>query len=228
MLEYAKNYVKARVKRKLSIALLSALKPLLPALLILVGIGVIAMFVMGVVLYVTPEGNLYAKPTPTEEDVKLQEQYIELADKYNKIDRWVVGGESARDDLWYDKVRSDIDKSDDDYQDYSDTKNWELVDAYGKDKELFETFGQIHAASVFQVLTYRLDMDDITDEFREKVASDFRPYLYYKPSTITVTCTNEEGESSTTRTPIYLLVESNTLSGHRLYHYEWITKHTER
>lgn len=217
MFDFAKNLIKSRIKRR-------TIKLLLPVLLPVLVLGIIAMFIMGVVFYVTPEGSLYAKPTVTEEDQELQEKYVELADKYNKIDRWIVPGESSEDDLWYDKVNSDKD----DYDNYHNIKNRELMDHYGKDIPLLETFGQIHAASVFQMMTYHLDMEDITDEFREKTASDFKPYLYYKPSSITVSCTSEEGETSTTRTPIYLLVESNTLSGHRLYHYEWTTRDSGR
>lgn len=218
MLDFAKNFIKTRIKRRI-------IKFLLPVLLPVLFLGIIAIFVMGVVFYVTPEGSLYSKPTVTEEDKELQEKYIELADKYNKIDRWLVSGESSKDDLWYDRVNSSKPGG---YQNYYDIRNRELIDHYGKDRELFESFGQIHAASVFQMMTYHLDMDDITDEFREKTASDFRPYLYYKPSTITVSCTNEKGETSTSRTPIFLLVESNTLSGHRVYHYEWTTRESGR
>lgn len=217
MFDFAKNFIKSRIKKRI-------IKLLLPILLPVLVLGIIAMFIMGVVFYVTPEGSLYAKPTVTEEDQELQEKYVELADKYNKIDRWIVPGESSEDNLWYDKVNSDKD----DYDNYHNIKNRELMDHYGKDTPLLETFGQIHAASVFQMMTYHLDMEDITDEFREKTASDFRPYLYYKPSTIKVTCTDEEGNTSTSKRTIYLLVESNTLSGHRLYHYEWTSRSTER
>ncbi len=214
MLGFAKGHLKTKVKKR-------ALKLLLPFLLPVVVFGTIAMFVIGLVYYVTPEGDLYAKPTATEEDEKLKAQYIELADKHNKIDRWLVSGESSPDDLWYDKVTSE--KKSDKYSNYNNIKGRELVDSYGRDGPVFETFGQIHSASVFQVLTYHLDMGDITDEFREKTASDFRPYLYYKSSTVTVSCTDEEGNTSTSRTPVYLLVESNTLQGHYLYHHEWVT-----
>jgi hypothetical protein len=218
MLDFAKNYFKNRIKKRLT-------KLLLPILLPVLVLGIIAMFVLGIIFYVTPEGSLYAKPTVTEEDKELQEQYIELADKYNKIDRWLVSGESSEDNLWYDKVTSE---KPGDYKGYYDIKDRELRDNYGKDAELLETFGQIHAASVFQMLNYHLDMEDITDEFREQTASDFRPYLYYKPSTRTVSCTDEEGKTSTSTTPVFLLVESNTLSGHRVYHYEWTTTSSER
>lgn len=139
VLDFAKNFIKARIKRR-------TIKLLLPVLLPVLVLGIIAMFIMGVVFYVTPEGSLYAKPTVTEEDQELQEKYVELADKYNKIDRWIVSGESSEDDLWYDKVNSNKD----DYDNYYNIKNRELMDHYGKDTPLLETFGQIHAASVFR------------------------------------------------------------------------------
>ena len=209
------NYIKSRIAKKI------LAKFFIPVFLPVLGIAALAVFVLGLVYYVTPEGGLYAKPTVTKEDEALKKKYMALADKYNRIDRWLVTGESSGGNLWYDRVRSDRPGSGTNCQ---DVKDRDLIDHYGRDAELFETFGQIHSASVFQVLNYHLDMDDITDEFREKTASDFRPYLYYKPSTITVSCTDGEGNTSTSTTHIFLLVESNTLSGHRVYHYEWTTR----
>ena len=55
-------------------------------------------------------------------------------------------------------------------------------------------------------------MEDITDEFRNKQPVIFGltcVQAFYKDM---VSCTDEEGKTSTSTTPVFTLVESNTLS----------------
>lgn len=100
---------------------------------------------------------------------------------------------------------------------------WPLKDSYNRDAEYLETFGQVHSGSVWHMLTF--NEEHTTDDFKEFNGAEFRPFLYYKSSTITVTFipNDPEAKSSTTVTPLYLIVEGNGLHDHQTYHYEWRT-----
>jgi len=104
---------------------------------------------------------------------------------------------------------------------------WPLQDYYGRDAEYLETFGQVHSGSVWHMLTF--NEEHTTNEFKEFNGADFRPFLYYKSSYIKVTFipNDPEKDSSTTITPLYLIVEGNGLRDHQTYHYEWKTETTE-
>lgn len=104
---------------------------------------------------------------------------------------------------------------------------WPLKDSYSRDAEYLETFGQVHSGSVWHMLTF--NEEHTTDDFKEFNGAEFRPFLYYKSSTITVTFipNDPEAKSSTTVTPLYLIVEGNGLHDHQTYHYEWRTETTE-
>ena len=101
---------------------------------------------------------------------------------------------------------------------------WPIKDYYNRDTEYLETFGQVHSGSVWHMLTF--NEEHTTDEFKESNGAEFRPFLYYKNSTITITYipNDPEAESSTTVTPIYLIVEANALQDHQVFHYEWRTE----
>jgi len=108
---------------------------------------------------------------------------------------------------------------------YFDTDR-ELRDYYNNDEKFLLRFGHIHAASLFKMISARLD--DTGNEFKEKTGEAFRPYLYYKTSTITRCCEvkGEDGEIETECDVehIYLITEAVTLEGHYVFDYEWVTE----
>jgi len=230
--------------KKIGKMIIRLLGPYLPFLLILAVIFLFVLFIVGTVFSSTPQGGLFTGPTKTKEDSRLEEFYKKIADKNNKRDKWLVSGESSLESTWFDTINTDmllsdnkvltekdiknLVKVDDDYTHYYEFEYSPVLnDYYGKDRDLIENFGEIHSASVFHMLTYQ--KDKTSDEFKENTGADFRPYLYYKNSTITivtVTETEEGSETDTTIIPIYLLVESNSLREHTIYSYEWETTTT--
>lgn len=183
------------------------LKPLLPLLPILFIFSVIFLVIL-VIFWAAPQGGLYTTTAHTPEDDRLLAYYQELAQENNYY-RWLVEGEST--DPWHSTVSSNPNKY--------------LVDRYGRDSALFETFGQIHTANILYVLSHHLK--DTDDEFKSQIASDFKPYFYYKESSVTTCSTSEDGEKESSTSSVFLLVESYTIQGHYLYRYEWVTEGEE-
>jgi hypothetical protein len=89
---------------------------------------------------VSTQGKLYTATAHTEEDARLLEYYQQLAEENNTY-RFLVDGEST----WYPSTSN---------------RDRNLTDRYGRDAELFETFGQIHAANMFYILSHHLKETD--------------------------------------------------------------------
>jgi hypothetical protein len=177
------------------------LKFLLPYIAPLLLIFLILFLIIMVIFWAAPQGKLYTTTAHTEEDARLLGYYQQLAEENNTY-RFLVDGEST----WYPSTSN---------------RDRNLTDRYGRDAELFETFGQIHAANMFYILSHHLKETD--DDFKSTIASDLKPYLYYKESTVTTTYPSEEGEIKKEST-VYLLVEAYTIQGHYLYQHEWVTE----
>lgn len=238
--------------------LLALLAPYIPAILIILAVLLLLWFIVGTILSSTSQGQLFIGPERTQQDEKLVEFYNEIKDKNNVRDKWLVPGEKES-GSWHEEINTDIviekqfpgyvdkalidkdikkigkeQKVNTNVQHYyeledSITENtlWPLKDSYNRDAEYLETFGQIHSGSVWHMLTF--NEEHTTDEFKEFNGAEFRPFLYYKKSSIKTTYTpsDPEKESTTTVTPLYLIVEGNGLHDHQTYHYEWRTETTE-
>ncbi len=208
----------AQRARRMAKFLIPLLKAALPFLLIILAIFLISFLILLVVFWAAPQGSLYTTTEHTTEDERLLELYEELADENNLKERWLVSGESSMDSPWYPGEGKH-------YHSVFSNTGRELVDNAGKDKKFFETFGQIHAGNIFYIISHGLSETD--DEYKAKVADEFKPYLYYKDSSIT-TCslaTDEDGNTycSCSTTDIFLIVEAYTIQGHYIYEYEWQT-----
>ncbi|MDD2586858.1 MAG: hypothetical protein PHT79_10965 [Syntrophomonadaceae bacterium] len=214
------------LKRKGLKVFLKLIKPILPAILTVLAIVLLILFIIGLIFWAAPQGELYTGPKHTKEDDKLKAYCEELCNENNIKDRWLVSGHSSVDGLWHDKI-SDNRKipGASSYEEVIKHNKRILQDRYNRDIPLLETFGQLQAASVFYIMTYGLN--ETSDEFKAQVAEDFRPYIYYKKSTVT-TCCEVEDEDGGTHTEcdtdeVFLMVEANTIQGHFLYKYEWVT-----
>jgi hypothetical protein len=234
-------------------AISAILAPYLPAILIIIAILLLLWFIVGAIFSSTPQGELFTGPLRTLQDEELKKQYNEIKDKNNKRDKWLVPGEKES-GTWYEEINTDIviEKFAPTYKDkiltnediqyiiarynkyYTDQdldppvkhyyQSGDLKDHYNRDAEYLETFGLIHSGSVWHMLI--CNEEHTTDEFKELTGVEFRPYLYYKSSSITITFVpnDPEAESSTTVIPLYLIVEGNGLRDHQTYHYEWRTE----
>lgn len=209
---------------KMAKLLIPLLKAALPFLLIILIAFLISFLVLLVVFWAAPQGSLYTTTEHTIEDERLLELYEDLSEENNLKERWLVSGESSIDNPWFPKVTEET-RGGEHYHSVFERTNRELIDHTGKDKKFFETFGQIHAGNIFYIISHSLSETD--DKYKAKVADDFKPYLYYKESSIT-NCsltTDEDGNSycSCSTTDIFLLVEAYTIQGHYIYEYEWQT-----
>jgi len=232
-------------------ALFKLIAPYLPVIIPILLIFLLLWFIMGAIFSSTPQGELFTGPQHTVQDEKLVAFYKDITEKNNKRDIWLVSGEKET-GTWYEEINTDLMGYEGKILTNEDIRRlglnqasgaqhyyeieqlskkepipWPLQDYYGRDAEYFETFGQIHSGSVWHMLTF--SKEHTTDEFKELNAAEFRPYLYYKKSYIKTTYTpnNPEEESSTSVTPLYLIVEGNGLQDHRVYHYEWKTETSE-
>ncbi len=231
--------------------LLAVLAPYLPAILIILAILLLLWFIVGAILSGTPQGQLLIGPEHTQQDEELVKFYNDIKDKNNKRDKWLVSGEKES-GTWHEEINTDIviEKFFPEYKDkiltsedidniaykyhkyYTDRDlmppYWlggeSLKDYYNRDAEYLETFGLIHSGSVWHILTF--NEEHSTERFKEMTGIEFRPFLYYKSSSITITYepNDPEEESSTTVIPLYLIVEGNGLHDHQTYHYEWRTE----
>lgn len=208
--EKVKGQVKGLAKsagRTLLKKLLIFLKPYL-----LIIAGVLAIFLVVVILIattysaMTSQGAL-AGTNPSPEDEKLRQEYIELTDEANVKEKWLVSGEGE----WYPDKGEHVP---------------DAYDRYGKDEELKLKWGTIHSVGLFWA--YATGSEEIPAELKKEIASDLRPFFYYKESEVTVTMTSTDSEgnevSETTSYIVHLLVEANTIYGHFRYKYEWVTE----
>lgn len=175
--------------------------------------------------------------TDAEKNDEVKEYYKEIAEKNNFRDMWL--------DTSYDQTNTDklfglsdletIYSKEDiisvlDNSSYSGTHGKDttrvLRDYYNRDDRFKIDFGTIHAASLVYILSF--GKMETTDEFKEQAGVAFRPYLYYKESTVT-TCSYsaKDDEWSCNTQNIYLLTEANALRGHYTYEYEWQTETNE-
>jgi hypothetical protein len=103
----------------------------------------------------------------------------------------------------------------------------QMVDNEGKDQEFKSGWGDAYAPVLFNALKTSSDnlMSDknFVNTGIDKAAFALKPYFYYKPSIVTITTTDSKGESTTTVSNIYLLVEVYSIRGHYQYQYEWKT-----
>lgn len=203
-----------RTKGLIRVAGKALLRKLLVALgpYLLIIAGVLAVFLVVFVLVtatfsaMTSQGAL-AGTDPSPGDERLRQEYIELANEANTEEKWLVPGEGE----WYPNKGEYVP---------------DAYDRYGKDKELELKWGTIHSVGLFWA--YAAGDEKIPRDLKEKIASDLRPFFYYKQSEVTVTTTSTDDEgntvSETTSYPVYLLVEANTIYGHFRYRYEWVTE----
>ncbi|MQL53606.1 peptidoglycan DD-metalloendopeptidase family protein [Desulfofundulus thermobenzoicus] len=194
----AKRVVRAGARRLL-LLLLPYLAPLVPFLLVFF---LVSVLIAATYAAMTPQGAMTGVD-PSPEDQKIQQRYIELCNKYNVKDTWLVSGESSPGNPWY--------------PGRGEYQLGEMVDRYGNDIKLKLEWGTVHSTALFWAYTF--GKSEIPDQIREKVAKDLHPYYYYKKSTVTV-CGKDGCESYT----VYLLVEAYTIQGHYQYHYEWVTE----
>lgn len=113
----------------------------------------------------------------------------------------------------------------------ADMAEWQflgrLADNEGKEQRLINYWGDVYAPMLFDSLQYSdgnlLEDEEYRNANLQEAGFNLKPYFYYKPSTITITSENNEGETSTTTNDIFLLVEAYTIRGHEQYQYRWET-----
>jgi len=184
------------------------------------------------------EEQVFFSLKDSEENKKVKDLYIEIANKNNFRDSWLNTDyiTTNTDVLFEGKHEGAYTKEEIinllNNSTYTGThgKDTERVlsDYYGIDKSHKIDFGIIHAANYIKVLVH--GEAETTDEFKEQVGEVFRPYLYYKESSRTY-CSlqeTEEGPEWVCHTEnVYLLTEANTIKGHYKYEYEWVEESGE-
>lgn len=192
--------------------MLVALGPYLVMAVLVVGVSFAVVVLVAATYYAMTSQGALAGVEPSPEDEALRQEYVELADEANTREKWLVSGEGK----WYPGEGEYVP---------------DAYDRYGKDAGLELKWGTVHSIVLF--LSYATGDEEVLkdSQLKKKVASDLRPFFYYKQSEVTVTTTSTDSEgNSTTETffyPVHLLVEANTIYGHFRYSYEWVTESSE-
>lgn len=224
-LEQSKRFAKFTLR-----LLMKLIKPYLPLIIVKLLILFMLLAIIAGVYSAFPnaDGNKNKPPVlagviESADDKTLRDNYYELSNKYNVLDTWAVNREPIGPE------DGNIHESSSDRPFYPGTKGeyiGELVDSNGQDKKLRLLWGQVHAATLYN--TYANNLPQITAQLQEKATSDLHPYFYYKKSKVITTTTDDEGNTETTVSIVYLLVEASTIQGHYQYHYRWKTYHYEK
>lgn len=151
-------------------------------------------------------------------DQKILQEYEDLVSvdwgqgkpAWNAADTWLVDGESYGTGKTF-------------YPGTGTTNLHQLADEGHKDYDLRLQWGTVHAVCLFWAYTY--SKPEIPDSMRAKVAKDLHPFFYYmqREDTSTTCC---QGKCTTTKWPVYLLVEAHTIEGFYQYHYKQVTTTT--
>lgn len=226
VLSYGKKIGKLTLK-----LIFKLIKPYLPIIIIIILIFFMLLALIAGVYSAFPNTSGDNKKAPIlagvfkdkAKDEELRDRYYKLCNKYNVIDTWAVNDDPIGPE------DGSIYESSSDRPFYPGTKGefvGELRDSNGQDKKLKLLWGQVHAATLYN--TYANNLPQITAQLQERTAKDLHPYFYYKKSQVITTTTDEDGNSETTISIVYLLVEAYTIQGHYQYHYQWKTYHYEK
>lgn len=214
----AKNMAKQKIKSMAKAGgkkLLVALAPYLPAIcLFLLVFFMVAILVVATYSAMAPQSAMTGIE-PSQEDSAIINDYKHQCNKYNVIDTYIVneGEPSSPGGPNYESNPGST------YYPGKFTKVGDLIDKYGQDQKLKETWGQAHAANLYWA--YTKGENKIPDYMREKTADELHPWFYYKESEVIV-C----GEDGCVTYITHLLVEAYTIQGHYLYRYKWVTETT--
>lgn len=250
-MKFAGGLVKGLLKKTVT-ALIGIIGPLAFFLGIII---VLALILFMGIYWGMSEESILTDAVAQAQDVEVEKYATNRADKSNVFNTWVVPGEGSwherrvanenKNEL-FTKYQGGYTPS---YQ-YNDSGDltvgglgyngedmpgWtllgRLVDNEGKDQKFKNYWGDVYAPILFDSLRFNDDNLMGNEDFRNRGLNDsgfnLKPYFYYKPSTITTTSTDSEGETHTTVTHIFLLVEVYSVRGHIQYHYEWITETSE-
>jgi len=175
--------------------LLLLLAPLIPVLLIL-----LLAVIMAVTLFAAFYGAMPQEQTLTGVKVNDQDKKI-----YAKAEKLVQGKNVEQ--TWLNKS----------------THLGFLADYYGSDVKLINKWGDVYAPVLFKASQKPnknlLQNEGWLTENLERTADDLKPYFYYKKSQIIYH--TEDGDEVY---EIYLLTEANTIRGHYIFEYEWVTE----
>lgn len=183
--------------------LIALLLPFAPIILIVL----LVTLLVGLTYYSMTSQTALTGPDPGEADREIKGYYEELVHTCNRRETWLVPGESSKDKPYYPASGS--------------SRIEEMVDDGRKDYMRQLKWGTVHSVGLYWA--YCFNKESIPDELRERIATDLRPYFYYKKSTVHVKTKTDEGTRSHSY-DIYLLVEANTIYGWYQYHYKWETK----
>lgn len=176
----------------------------------LVIVCVLVVFMSVTFSAMTSEGALTG-PEPVPEDKVLKERYIEIVNRYNTKETWLVE-ETSNLPLYPKKGKR---------------KLGYFADKNGRDARLKMEWGLPQAVGLFYAYAYNLEK--VPEEIVEKAAYDLRPFFYYKESEIITVTKSKDEEGNVVeeieKQPVKLLVESNTVDdGHYIYTYRWETE----
>ncbi|MTI80051.1 MAG: peptidase M23 [Firmicutes bacterium] len=188
--------------------ILILLAPYIPIIAIVLVILVLVTTLIASMFGSMPSEQSLTGVELSEQDEEILVEYEDLCDQYNVDDTWLVSGESSPDNPHYPGTGQ---------------RNFNSMrDRYNNDYKLRLQWPVLHSVLLhWAMIQNEYDIDNST---REEFARELHPYYYYKKSEVIRTTTDDEGDTHTTRTTVYLLVEAYTISGHYQYHYEWETE----
>lgn len=209
--------------------ILVMLAPYIPAILMFILAFILALLIIASIYSAMAPQNAMTGVENSPEDQKIIADYNELCDKYNVIDTWVVnknplgpdengGCESIPKNPFYNSKTIGYGTQ------FTHLGNME--DRYRQDYKLRSKWSVMHSIAVYWA--YTQGANDIPHDKREEITNSLHPYFFYKNSLVIITTTDKDGNTSTEKMPVYLLVEAYSLYGHYQYHYKWVTEVHEK
>ena len=219
------------IGRKLGKSILKLLAPYLPVIAFVFIVFMMLVWLIAAVYGAFPVGDTTSTDSQSDNppilagvhsdqpvDQKILREYEDLVSvdwgqgkpAWNAADTWLVDGESYGTGKTF-------------YPGTGTTDLHRLADEGHKDYDLRLQWGTVHAVCLFWAYTY--NKSEIPDSMRAKVAKDLHPFFYYmqRYDTSTTCC---QGKCTTTKWPVYLLVEAHTIEGFYQYHYKQVTTTT--